>query len=436
MEFGEYRIIDLTSICLIRTGVKILGSWLDRFYFPVVCSVVSSRRKISDLVFLFKLVTEYVGYLSLLVKKQNNWHRHNYTDKDADSKPVQTGTPVFIQELKTRHFPSADPVVTRLTGSQLTVAHLYQNGFEQPIMVEEKDGLDIRVPSEYFTVQDVEALVGSDREVDVIDVARQADIRMRVCDFVNYFNNPMRQRVLNLISLEFSTTKLSELVEAPLVARKLDWVNTVWPMSIGTLQTVCKRPEVQKYCLIGVKDSYTDFHIDFGGTSVWYHVLRCFNPLPLARHESARPPHSHCSLNGTDRHALLYPLEPISAALDRTLCDNEIDLVISTDCDDSSECSDVPEPCEVVGGIEDVVRSDNSGSGSDGEPDNDLHQVTAQQTTPCHRRPAVRVPPPCELIEVRSTVSAWKQCERERVNFALTVEEQYSSLADYSFPTV
>ncbi|KAG8336881.1 serine threonine-protein kinase [Homalodisca vitripennis] len=139
------------------------------------------------------------------------------------------------------------------------------------------------------------------------------------------------------------------------------------------------------------------------------------------QHESGRPPHSHCSLNGTDRHALLYPLEPISAALD------EIDLVISSDCHDSSECSDVTEPCEVVGGIEDIVRSDHSGS--DGEPDNDLHQVTAQQTTPHHRRPAVRVPPPWsleaprifterdrqrKLIEVRSTVSAWKQCERER----------------------
>ena len=25
---------------------------------------------------------------------------------------------------------------------------------------------------------------------------------------------------------------------------------------------------------MGVKDSYTDFHVDFGGTSVWYHVVR------------------------------------------------------------------------------------------------------------------------------------------------------------------
>ena len=34
------------------------------------------------------------------------------------------------------------------------------------------------------------------------------------------------------------------------------------------------KPHVQKYCLMSVKDSYTDFHIDFGGTSVWYHVIK------------------------------------------------------------------------------------------------------------------------------------------------------------------
>ena len=32
--------------------------------------------------------------------------------------------------------------------------------------------------------------------------------------------------------------------------------------------------EVQKYCLISAASSYTDFHIDFGGSSVWYHVCR------------------------------------------------------------------------------------------------------------------------------------------------------------------
>ena len=35
-----------------------------------------------------------------------------------------------------------------------------------------------------------------------------------------------------------------------------------------------KYPKVQKYCLMSVAGCYTDFHIDFGGTSVWYHIIR------------------------------------------------------------------------------------------------------------------------------------------------------------------
>jgi F-box/leucine-rich repeat protein 10/11 len=35
-----------------------------------------------------------------------------------------------------------------------------------------------------------------------------------------------------------------------------------------------QRPEVGKYCLMSPQSSYTDFHIDFGGSSVWYSVLR------------------------------------------------------------------------------------------------------------------------------------------------------------------
>ena len=34
------------------------------------------------------------------------------------------------------------------------------------------------------------------------------------------------------------------------------------------------KPVVSKYCLMSVKDCYTDFHVDFGGTSVWYHIVR------------------------------------------------------------------------------------------------------------------------------------------------------------------
>ena len=44
----------------------------------------------------------------------------------------------------------------------------------------------------------------------------------------------------------------------------LDWATTYWKKN---------HAKVRKYCLMSAQNSYTDFHIDFGGTSVWYHVL-------------------------------------------------------------------------------------------------------------------------------------------------------------------
>ena len=37
---------------------------------------------------------------------------------------------------------------------------------------------------------------------------------------------------------------------------------------------ILAKPRVTKYCLMSAKGSFTDFHIDFGGTSVWFHVVR------------------------------------------------------------------------------------------------------------------------------------------------------------------
>jgi hypothetical protein len=49
--------------------------------------------------------------------------------------------------------------------------------------------------------------VGSDRIIDVIDVKKQSDLRMALKDFVEYYSNPLRSQVLNVISLEFSGSK-------------------------------------------------------------------------------------------------------------------------------------------------------------------------------------------------------------------------------------
>uniref|UniRef100_A0A672IPB8 PHD finger protein 8 n=1 Tax=Salarias fasciatus TaxID=181472 RepID=A0A672IPB8_SALFA len=185
------------------------------------------------------------------------------------SRPVKTGSPQFVRELRSRTFPNADEVLLKPSGAQLTVEFLEEHSFSVPVMVLRRDGLGMTLPPSSFGVNDVEHYIGADKEIDVIDVSRQCDLKMRLGDFVEYYNSPNRDRVLNVISLEFSETRLSNLVETPKIVRKLSWVENLWPE-----ESVFERPNVQKYCLMGVKDSYTDFHIDFGGTSVWYHVLR------------------------------------------------------------------------------------------------------------------------------------------------------------------
>lgn len=115
--------------------------------------------------------------------------------------------------------------------------------------------------------------------IRVMDVEDQTDEEWPISHWVDYYNltPSSRKRIYNVISIEFTHTKLEHMVQSPEIARKLDWVQ-FWPAEFKdpTIQLRGKMsfPKVQHYCLMGVEGSYTDFHIDFGGTSVWYHVVK------------------------------------------------------------------------------------------------------------------------------------------------------------------
>ncbi|XP_071960096.1 histone lysine demethylase PHF8-like isoform X2 [Antedon mediterranea] len=214
------------------------------------------------------------GFGPLTLKKRRNWHRHDPTEEiTKNTMAVQTGTLVFIKELKNRTFADASEIILKKRGWELSLEYFSENGFDTPILIEEKDGLDLLVPPPSFTVHDVESLVGSSFELDVIDVPKQETNKMLLKQWCEYYCHPQRHNILNVISLEFSKTKLSEYVLPPRVVREMSWVDIVWPEVLPE-DTGFSKPSVSKYCLMGVKDSYTDFHVDFGGTSVWYHVLK------------------------------------------------------------------------------------------------------------------------------------------------------------------
>nr|XP_021139126.1 histone lysine demethylase PHF8-like [Columba livia] len=128
--------------------------------------------------------------------------------KEAEpTRPARTGSAHFIRELRGRTFPSAEEILLRPSGSQLTVEYLEEKTFSVPILVNKKDGLGMTLPPPSFTPRDVQHYVGGDKVIEVIDVGRQAGCRMTLGEFVTYLGGTRRDRVLNVISLEFSDTR-------------------------------------------------------------------------------------------------------------------------------------------------------------------------------------------------------------------------------------
>ncbi len=115
-------------------------------------------------------------------------------------------------------------MVTKLEGSQLKLEYFEKNGFKKPIFVENKDNLDFSLPSSNFSLNDIEQLLGSDYELEVIDVEKQKTFAMKMNLFKNYFNATRRTKIYNLISLEISKTKLNDIVTVPRIVREISWV--------------------------------------------------------------------------------------------------------------------------------------------------------------------------------------------------------------------
>ncbi|XP_046841097.1 lysine-specific demethylase 7A-like [Xenia sp. Carnegie-2017] len=212
-------------------------------------------------------------YGPLTLKRQENFHRHDSSDNKAQSKAVQAGTVVFIKQLKNKQFSSPDAILVKCNGAELTADYFTKKGFKKPILVEAKGELGLLVPESSFSILDVQNHVGGDFVFDIIDVISQGDLKMTMKEWSAYFMGHRRNKTLNVISLEFSRTRLSKLVRGPRVVCEIDWVNRFWPDHGADDSPLQPRPCVQKYCLMGVENAYTDFHVDFGGSSVWYHLL-------------------------------------------------------------------------------------------------------------------------------------------------------------------
>nr|XP_046256472.1 lysine (K)-specific demethylase 2Aa isoform X2 [Scatophagus argus] len=208
---------------------------------------------------------------------RRRYHDDGISDEEID------GRRMFDLEEKVNSQRFSSDRVIRMEGRDFTYEFVQRGGLRDPIIFEKPDGLGIKMPDPDFSVNDVKMFVGSRRMIDVMDVSTQKGTEMSMAQWTRYFETPPchREKLYNVISLEFSHTKLENLVRRPATVDLIDWVDNMWPRHLKERQrdstnsiNDMQYPKVQKYCLMSVEGCYTDFHIDFGGTSVWYHILR------------------------------------------------------------------------------------------------------------------------------------------------------------------
>ncbi|KAG5371052.1 JmjC domain-containing histone demethylation protein 1 [Yarrowia sp. E02] len=164
----------------------------------------------------------------------------------------------------------------RVSGKELTLEWAQSpEGLNEPVIIpkEFKDTLGMHIPED-LTVRQVAEAVGTDCPVEVINVVSQnGSPGWNMGKWTEYYEDiDGRDTILNVISLEISQSELGKSIVRPTLVRELDLVDQVWPTDTEADRE--SKPQVSLYALMSVEDSYTDFHIDFAGSSVFYHVLK------------------------------------------------------------------------------------------------------------------------------------------------------------------
>ncbi|KAJ1502863.1 Lysine-specific demethylase 7A [Coelomomyces lativittatus] len=157
-----------------------------------------------------------------------------------------------------------------VSGHQVTFNWIRETHFLRPFIVSDSAGLEMRLP-ENLTPDLLTECIGPSFQIDVIDVGMQSDEVWTLQKWLKYFTSPRKTKLYNLLSLEISRTPLSTHFQRPRVVREMDMTDLVWPTA---RKEKGEFPFVQNYILMSVAGCYTDFHIDFGGSSVFYHVIK------------------------------------------------------------------------------------------------------------------------------------------------------------------
>ncbi|GMH77573.1 hypothetical protein TrST_g5711 [Triparma strigata] len=130
----------------------------------------------------------------------------------------------------------------------------------------------LSVPSHWYgdfdtSINSIINIIGPSYPINVLDSLDQKEKPVSLGPWLDLVREDKLTRAENLISLEFTDLKLVEYVKPPQFVKDICWVTNHWPPNTPN------KPQVGNYCLISSPGCWTDFHSDFGGSTVWYHVV-------------------------------------------------------------------------------------------------------------------------------------------------------------------
>ncbi|EGT52239.1 hypothetical protein CAEBREN_21645 [Caenorhabditis brenneri] len=172
--------------------------------------------------------------------------------------------------------------------------HIWEDGndylqklgaFDDVHLFRNKDGLGMMVPDDlgWETLPkyvDPETIVGifySNRKIG----EQLEDMKME--RLLDEFKKVPTQRtdIINSITLEFSNEKLNDVFRVPsfvsehsMIQKLMDVLTGIRRKSKKVLRMLETMPQYTKFLLLSMKGSFTDVHIDFSGSSVFYHVVK------------------------------------------------------------------------------------------------------------------------------------------------------------------
>ncbi|CAB3406652.1 unnamed protein product [Caenorhabditis bovis] len=224
-----------------------------------------------------------------LAKHRYRW----YSPEEKDKKEVEVGTETWIENfIKTEGeipAPNEKEVEVFENGFEFceTFNQLKPGEWKKVYLIKSLDGIQMKVPDrDSFDIENVVEIMGPDYEVDTIDVYNQNTFSMKLSTFLKKIRDPRpRTRLYNFLSLEFSENQqMRDHVAPPSFVRDISMVDRLWPEPGSSAHRRAlmteeylpddERPKVEEFCLSGMANSYTDFHIDFGGSSVYYHIFK------------------------------------------------------------------------------------------------------------------------------------------------------------------